>query len=220
MTHSLHRRGSIDSLQNDYVILITPAVNINHKESKTKLIEILNIIKELGPVNIGSYDCGNVFTGATIEKIQNTLSETPRVRCVFDSYEKVKKLVDELRKRGYGLSVTISGLIDNIMKLSREQDIKPHSINLSIGVYGKVEKLPDESVLNLVTMCGHGMVSELLVKRAVKQVRKGIWDIDKAAQEIAKPCHCGIFNVERARQILIKNLTEQEINENIDGLCV
>ncbi|KJS23221.1 MAG: hypothetical protein VR72_02175 [Clostridiaceae bacterium BRH_c20a] len=206
MTHSLHRRGSIDSLQNDYVVLITPAVNINHKESKSKLIEILDIVKEIGPVNIGSYDCGNIFRGATIEKIQNTLSETPRVRCVFDSYEKVKLLVAELKKRDYGLSVTISGLIDNIVKLSRENDIKPHSINLSIGVYGKVEALPDESVLNLVTMCGHGMVSERLVKQAVERVKKGTWDIDKAAVEIAKPCHCGIFNVERAKQILNKNL--------------
>jgi len=220
MTHSLHRKGSRDSLQNDYVVLITPAVNINHKDSKNKLMEILDIIKEIGPVNIGSYDCGNIFTGATVEKIQNSLSETPRVRCVFDSYEKVKNLVAELKKREYGLSVTISGLIDNIMLLSRENDIKPHSINLSIGVYGRVENLPDESVLHIVTMCGHGMVSERLVKKAVERVEKGIWDVEKAAQEITKPCHCGIFNVERAKQIINKNLKEQETSESIDSLCV
>jgi len=202
MTHSLYRRGSVESLQDDFVILITPAVNINHKNSKPKLIEILDIIKELGPVNIGSYDCGNIFTGATIVKIQQTLSETPRVRCVFDSYEKVKKLIKELKEREYGYSVTVSGLINNVMSISRELDIKPHSINLSIGVHGRTEKLPREETLNLVTMCGHGMVSASLVEKAIERIKKGVWDIDRAAKELAKPCHCGIFNVERAKKLL------------------
>ncbi|KJS21749.1 MAG: hypothetical protein VR72_09050 [Clostridiaceae bacterium BRH_c20a] len=207
MTHSLYRRGSVESLQNDFVILITPAVNINHKNSKSKLIEILDFIKELGPVNIGSYDCGNIFTGATIEKIQQTLSETPRVRCVFDSYEKVKRLVKELKEREYGYSVTVSGLIDDVMMMSKELDIKPHSVNLSIGIHGRVEKLPEEGNLNLITMCGHGMVSASLVKMVVERVNKGVWDLDRAAKEIAKPCHCGIFNVERAKKLLQQNIS-------------
>ena len=41
MTHSLHRRGAPETLENDYVLLVTPAVGINHVGSKEKLQKIL-----------------------------------------------------------------------------------------------------------------------------------------------------------------------------------
>jgi hypothetical protein len=36
-----------------------------------------------------------------------------------------------------GLSVTVSGLIEEIFDICKELGIKPHSINLSLGVWGK-----------------------------------------------------------------------------------
>ena len=43
MTHSLHRTGTCASLKNDYVILITPAVGVNHYDSKEKLVKPIPI---------------------------------------------------------------------------------------------------------------------------------------------------------------------------------
>lgn len=204
MTHSLHRLGTCENLQNDYVILVTPAVGVNHENSQDKLRDILDKIFELGPNNIGSYETGTVYSGATIEDIKAQLSETPRVRCCFSDKEKVKKLVKYIKENDFGLSVTLSGLTDEVLKLSQELGIKPHSINLSLGIYGKTKKLPPEEVLEFVTMCGHGMISKNLVAKLIEDVRQGKKSIEKAAEIMAKPCVCGIFNTERAKKLLEK----------------
>ncbi|MDI3535312.1 MAG: hypothetical protein PWQ82_1677 [Thermosediminibacterales bacterium] len=204
MTHSLHRRGNLENLKDDYVVLVTPAVGINHKDSKEKLRKIIDKIFELGPNNIGSYETGTVFSGATIEQIKEQLSETPRVRCCFDDKEKVKKLIKFIKDNDFGLSVTISGLIDDVKSMAKEENLSPHSINLSLGIYGKTDELPSEEVLEFVTMCGHGMISRYLVEKLIDDVKKGRKTPQKAAEIMAKPCVCGIFNVKRAKQLLEK----------------
>jgi DNA polymerase elongation subunit (family B) len=204
MTHSLHRTGTPESLREDYVVLVTPAVGINNQGSQDKLREILDFIFELGPTNIGSYETGTIFSGATIEEIKAKLSETPRVRVCFSSKEKVKRLIQFIKERDYGLSVTVSGLIDEIQDMANELGIKPHSVNLSLGVHGKVEDLPSPEVLEFVTMCGHGMISASLVEKLIEGVKEGRYTPEKAAEEMARPCVCGIFNTERAAKLLAK----------------
>ncbi|BCV24816.1 hypothetical protein [Gelria sp. Kuro-4] len=204
MTHSLHRTGTPESLREDYVVLVTPAVGINNQGSQDKLREILDFIFDLGPTNIGSYETGTIFSGATIEEIKAKLSETPRVRVCFSSKEKVKHLIQFIKERDYGLSVTVSGLIDEVQGMARELGIKPHSVNLSLGVHGKVEDLPSPEVLEFITMCGHGMISASLVKKLIEGVKEGRYTPEKAAEEMARPCVCGIFNTERAAKLLAK----------------
>ncbi|KJS22408.1 MAG: hypothetical protein VR72_06135 [Clostridiaceae bacterium BRH_c20a] len=204
MTHSLHRRGTRENLKDDFVVLITPAVGINHNDSKDKLIKILNKILELGPNNIGSYETGTVYSGATIQQIKEQLSETPRVRCCFDNPDKVEELVAFIKESGCGLSVTVSGLIDDVKAIAAKTDISPHSINLSLGTFGKTEELPEYVVLEFVTMCGHGMISSKLVEKLIDDVVKGRMSFEKAAMLMAQPCVCGIFNAKRAEELLDK----------------
>ena len=97
MSHSLHRRGSICSLKDDFVILVTPAVGINHEGSGPKLWKVLDIITEIGPNNIGSYETGTIYSGVTIEEIRNSMPETPRVRCCFDSKEKMFEVLRRIK---------------------------------------------------------------------------------------------------------------------------
>ncbi|BCV24856.1 hypothetical protein [Gelria sp. Kuro-4] len=204
MTHSLHRTGTPENLKDDFVVLVTPAVGINNKGSQDKLREILDFIFDLGPTNIGSYETGTVFSGATIEEIKEKLSETPRVRVCFSSKEKVKKLVEFIKERDFGLSVTVSGLVDEIKDITQAVNIQPHSINLSLGIHGKTEALPSPEVLEFVTMCGHGMISASLVERLIADVKAGRRTPRQAAEEMARPCVCGIFNPDRAAKLLQK----------------
>ena len=41
------------------------------------------------------------------------------------------------------------------------------------GFEGKTEHLPNEDVLKLATMCGHGMVSASLAKKMIDWVKEG-----------------------------------------------
>ncbi|MGI6631534.1 MAG: hypothetical protein ACOX5M_00625 [Bacillota bacterium] len=210
MTHSLHRRGAPETLENDYVLLVTPAVGINHVGSKEKLQKILDVIWEIGPTNIGSYEVGTIFTGSTLEEIKTSLSDKPRVRCAFDSCEKITEVVRRIKEMDLGLSVTVSGLTDKVQEMSKRLGIEPNSVNLSLGIMGRTDLLPPEWVLEITTMCGHGMISASLVEKMVSDLKKGRITLDKAAETLARPCVCGIFNVARAKKLLADRLACDE----------
>jgi hypothetical protein len=208
MTHSLHRRGSACSLKDDFVILVTPSVDVNHLGSGPKLWKILDIITDVGPNNIGSYETGTIYTGVTIEEIKVNMPETPRVRCCFDSKEKMFEVIRRIKEEDLGISIVISGLNDDILDMCQELDIEPHSVNYSLGVHGATELLPTEEVLEVLTMCGHGMVGKNLVSKAIDEVKKGKKTPYEAAVMVAQPCVCGIFNVSRAERLFTRYVTK------------
>ncbi|MEW6662513.1 MAG: hypothetical protein ACOY9Y_13980 [Bacillota bacterium] len=210
MTHSLHRRGCVESLKNDFVLLVTPAVGINHRDAGPKLRQILDIITEVGPINIGSYETGTIYTGVTIEEIKASMPETPRVRCAFSSKEKLLEVLRRIKEEDFGLSVTVSGLIEEVLDMADKLNLKPHSINYSLGIFGRTDLLPAEEVLEFVTMCGHGMISQYLVVKLIEDVRRGKKTVKQAATIMAQPCVCGIFNTERAEELLQKYVRAED----------
>jgi len=80
----------------------------------------------------------------------------------------------------------------------------PHTVEHSLGVWGKRELLPKKEVLEVSTMCGHGMVAFGLIEEAVADVKAGRSSPEKAARRLAEPCVCGIFNPVRAAELLRK----------------
>ena len=202
MTHSLHREGSVKSLENDYVILITPAISVNDKGSGEKLKRYLKILVEEGVENIGDVEHGSIKSGLTIEKLGSYLGDGKRIRAAISDKESLKRILARIKEEDMGLSITVSGLVDNIFEMSRELGIKPHSINMALGVWGKVSLLPEERIREITTMCGHHMVSSSLVKEAIKKVRDGKMTPEEASEKIGKLCVCGIFNTKRCRMLL------------------
>lgn len=205
MTHTLHRIGDRESLVNDYCLLITPAGGINADGSLEKLLQIMDDIADVGPANIGSYEIPNILEGSTIEDIKNNLckAKIPRIRCSFSSKEKIYEMLRRIKDADYGISVTITGLAHDIVDECEKMGIIPHSVNFACGIKGKIEKLPDEEYLEIITQCGHGMISKALVKHETELVKKGK-NPREAAKDIARPCTCGIVNVDRLEEILKK----------------
>jgi hypothetical protein len=204
MTHTLHRRGTDESLKNDYVLLVTAASGINHVGSLEKLRKVLEVIWEVGPANVGSQHLGTVLQGYSLEEIKAALNEVPRIRCAFSSKKKVREIIRQLQELDLGISVTVEGPTADIIEMSTELGIKPHSVNLSLDIWGKKEALPPEDVLEFVTMCGHGLISQHLVKKTIEDVKSGRKTPEKAAVQIGIPCVCGIYNPDRAVELLKK----------------
>lgn len=204
MTHTLHRRGTDESLKNDYVLLVTAASGINHVGSLDKLRKVLEVIWEVGPSNVGSQHLGTILQGYSLEEIKAALNEVPRIRCAFSSKEKVREIIRRLKELDLGMSVTIEGPTTDIVEMSAEMGISPHSVNLSLDIWGKKEALPPEEILEFVTMCGHGLISQYLVKEVTEEVKSGKKAPEKAAVEIGIPCVCGIYNPDRAVELLQK----------------
>jgi hypothetical protein len=205
MTHSLHRRGTTESLKDDYVLLITAASGINHEGSQQNMSRILDIVLEAKPCNIGAYNSGTILSGVDIEDIKAwCLVKVPRIRCCFNSGAVVEEVIRKVKEVDSGLSVTVQGPIDDLHAMNGRLGIKPHSINLSLNIWGREGELPSEDILEFVTMCGHGLISAELVKKAIAQVKAGKKTPQQAANMLSHPCVSGIFNPERASVLFEK----------------
>lgn len=201
MTHSLHRRGSRKSLEGDYVFQPYPARGINDDNLPEKFGRIIDIVEDIGTPNWGDVKTGPKVS-FSVDEIKGKLSKRSRVRGVLTGRGDVVEFLKRMKEADIGLSLVISGLTNEVLGACREAGLKPHSINVSLGVWGNKELLPEESVLEITTMCGHHMVSPKIVRALAKRVAKGAMTPEAASEKLAKLCPCGIFNPVRAAELL------------------
>ena len=203
MTHTLHRQGTPENLNNDYVILAMSAKGYNEEGSASKLREFLRIAMRYNPVNMGDMKTGNMYQ-TDPEEIIRGVKDTSIVHAVFTDVRKVARVLQEVKEANLGISVVVSGLFEPVRKCCKElgQKPAPHTVEHSLGVWGRTDKLPERGILEISTMCGHGMVSFNLVRDAVEDVKAGRITAQEAALKLAEPCVCGVFNPTRAAQLL------------------
>lgn len=201
MTHSLHRSGTIKSLRGDYVWLMYQAKGINDKNIAPKALEFIAVAEAVGSENWGDVKSGPTASISASE-IKRRVTDASRLRGCFTSRRQVVDFLRQIKQRDLGLSVIISGLLDEVLPACREAGVTPHTINYSAGVWGKKELLPDDETLAVTTMCGHHMVPPGLVSLLRDDVRSGRRKPEEAARELATFCPCGIFNPVRAAGIL------------------
>ncbi len=204
MTHSLHREGTLESLEKDYVLFVYPARGFNYKGSAPKVRRLVELLYLAGPVNMCVTTLRrNMYSGVKPEEVLESIKvEGARVFSVFDSREKVKDALIRIKQADEGISIMVSGVTDSVRELSAELGIEPYMINLSLGVHGRTDLLPPPDIREFTTMCGHGVVSPNLVRDVIRRVRAGKvteWD---GSVIIAEPCACGIYNPVRSAELL------------------
>ncbi|MFX0043666.1 MAG: hypothetical protein ACFE8L_12210 [Candidatus Hodarchaeota archaeon] len=189
MTHSLHRTGNVEDLKRDYIILAMLAAGINDKypDSRKKLIKIGEILNQHNPTNIMPKELWKV---------------SPVGTAAFTDRKTVEKIIKTLKEEDLGISIVISGLLNEIQNITSKADLNLHTVHLSLGIFGKKELLPSEEILEISTMCGHHCVSSSSIEYYANLIRDGKISVDDGAKKLAKPCVCGIFNLSRAIKIL------------------
>ncbi len=210
MTHTLHRQGSAESLEKDYCVLALVARQFDLKtdESKASAVRRLQGICDTmaghDPVNLGSlYVPGGTYAhDMSAEEIRAGLKPNGFVLCVYSDQEKLRDVLAELKEKDYGISITVSGLIDRVFESCDEVGLQPHTISYSLGVWGKKNLLPKAEILEITSMCGHAMTAAHLVNQAIEEIKAGRTTAEAAAKAIARPCACGCFNTARAAQLL------------------
>jgi hypothetical protein len=204
MSHALHRHGTTEQLQNDYTFYARASRYVNREGCGPKLRKILSIVlEEKRLVNFGSSHAGKSYEAGLIpEEYAATLDKAYGVAGCFSDKEAVRSVLKKLKEADTGISIVISGLIDEIVKIAEEIDLKPHTAFLSLGVHGKRSLLPEDEVQQITTMCGHGMVASRLTKVVMERVKAGKMTPEKGAHLLAQPCPCGIFNTDRCEAIL------------------
>jgi hypothetical protein len=205
MTNTLHRQGSLESLKNDYVIFAHTAKGITREGSSPKLQEFMRICLKYHPVNIGDGKQGNIHQdNIDIQKLISKQGDGAGATAVFTDLDTLQKVVEELIRADLGISINISGLLDEVKACCQRAGIQRHSAEHSLGFWGAKDRLPEREILEFNTMCGHGMVSFNLIRRMIEYVKLRRLTPKKAAKIMAKCCECGVFNPTRAEMLLEK----------------
>lgn len=198
MTHTLHRRGSRESLSHDFPMLSIKAVGYNDDGSEIALRKFLEIARRHNPVNLGS-TTANVYQ----KPVEEVLDGAGKVsHAVFSNTDDLVAMMKDLKEADLGMSVVVSGLVDVVDECCQKAGIQRHTVEFSLGIWGKTELLPSDDVLEVTTMCGHAMVSPRLVESIVADVRAGKMTGEEAGKALAPQCTCGIFNPVRAGQLV------------------
>ena len=203
MTNTLHRQGTPESLARDYVVFLTPAGGINRLGCGEKKRRFLRMALAEGPVNLGA-DGKNLITGGDPAQMIAAVTDESSVAATFSDPEAVRRLVGQLKREGLGISVNVSGLADEVEAILRSEGIVRHSIEHSLGVLGQIERLPTRQVLEITTMCGHGLISHNFARKMIDWVKLGKLTPRQAGRYLARPCVCGAFNIDRAADLLTK----------------
>ncbi len=209
MTHTLHRSGDRESLKNDFVWLMYQTKGVNDKDIAPKARVFIEAAQACNCINWGDVKSGNVLE-ISAEEIKTKLTDQSRLRGVFVSRADVTEFVKKIKAADLGISVVISGLLDEVEQICAGAGVKPHTINYSLGVWGNTKALPSEDVLAVTTMCGHHMVSSGIVEKMVSDVIDQRITAEEAGRELGRLCPCGIFNHIRAAREIEKMAKKQQ----------
>lgn len=212
MTHANHRRGDRESLDGDYVILVRGPV----KENPEKARRAVEILAEHNPVGVIKRRTGkplrymrNWKGGMGLQELVDDPDPCIYIAGTYDSTEDVGELVKHLSDEELGFSVVVSGVFENTVNICQKAGFNPHTANMSMEAIGRTELLPEDRILELMTMCGHSLVGEHLCKHLIDRVRKGKMTAEEAGLELGKQCVCNFFNPVRAAKIIEEYITLQ-----------
>lgn len=223
MTNTLHRYGNSESFRDDYIIFAIPCRGKNDEGAVEKLKTFLRICARHKPANMGNSNFGSYQPSRQLnptahwnrdytqdyDSVIDGVQKPGTVAAVFDSRERAQACLDDVVKADLGLSINMSTSVEGAHQACRDAGITRHSVEYSLGFYDPHDHLPNSQVLELSTMCGHGMVSFNLAKKMLDMVREGRREPQAAALTLARFCPCGVYNPSRALRLFEQSRTVQ-----------
>jgi hypothetical protein len=188
-------------LRKDFVIMAMTAKGFNDEESVPKLKEYFKIILKHKPINYGEVMAGNRSITSDL-KIMDSFNLSSVPHGVFTDPKQVDGVLKDLREADLGLSIVVSGVLSEVEKCCEKVGLVPHTVENSLGFWGKTNRLPDMKILEISNMCGHAMISTNLVEREINEVKSKKKTPEEAVELMNRCCRCSIFNTERAAVLI------------------
>jgi len=143
------------------------------------------------------------------KKVINEVKKPGTVAAVFTKKEDAEACFKEVVENDFGISVNISAAVDSAKEVGKCSGINRHSVEYALAFNDPHDHLPNSQVLELSTMCGHGMVSFNLAKKMLEMVREGRRTSEQAAATLVRFCPCGVYNPQRAKRLIDSACKEQ-----------
>lgn len=231
MTNTLHRysehyapdrSAAARPVENDYIVFAMSSRTLNDDNLTEKYRTFARLALRHNPVNVGDATKGGIYRPEPNlnpvahwrrdhhpdpDRVVNEIEGHTTMAAVFSTFENMEAFVKDLREADLGVSVNISAPMDAAKRCCQDVGVKRHSVEYSLGFQGRVERLPDRAVLEIGTMCGHGMVSHNLVKKLLDWIKEGRRTPREATRCLARFCICGVFNTARAEELFEKART-------------
>ncbi len=225
MTNTLHRFQRPDDPKDDYIVFTRITKGVNDIGATEKGLKFLQAAFKYRPVNIKAHSgLGQMYRPektlnpfklylrgrketASFEQLLEEMDESDgQVLVVFDNMPAVESFLKEIKELDLGLSVNVSCPVEDMYEMSPRIGMVPHSINYAMGFRGDRYRLPDRNVLELSTLCGHGLISNNFAAKMITMVKERRVTPEKAAGYMSKFCVCGAFNTTRAVRILNRTI--------------
>jgi len=225
MTNTLHRFQKPDDPKDDYIVFTRVTRGANDIGAIEKAEKFLRAAIKYGPINMNAhsglgpmyrpekklnpftlYLRGRKETISPEKMLEEMEQSNGNVLVVFDNMNAVEGFLKEIKELDLGLSVNVSCPVDDMYAMAPRTGIAPHSINYALGFRGDRYRLPERNVLELTTLCGHGLISHNFAAKMISMVREKRVTPEKAAGYMSKFCSCGAFNTTRAVRILNRSI--------------
>ena len=229
MSHTSQRRG-LDRSRPGRELIVLAMIPTRYKDAAgitEAMSELARKMLQYGPDNWMSRNAAEIDIprlSAALKLIQGSNRSPEKVAemlisavggassvitAVYTDPKKVENLIKDLKgdwlarnkAKGYPISIVLSGLFDDVHECCQRTGLTEHTYLHSLGFFGRVQDLPSEDELALITMCGHGLIAVSRVRHLVKSIRDGELTAKEAADDVAKPCVCGIVNRQRAEEV-------------------
>jgi len=198
MTHTLHRQGDAKDLARDFVVLALENrahVPPTRRERLARRLPRLHAL--LKRLYHGS-GLGRLLDRSGLANGDIGLDWTRVCR----SRRELRDHIARFRRTDTGRSVVVSGVFEEVNGCLDELGLKPHTVQYSLGCFGRTERLPRPETLEITTLCGHHLVSPRRVEELAAAVAEGRTTRKAAAAELGGLCLCRIFNEERAAELI------------------
>jgi hypothetical protein len=219
MTNTLHRHGTAESFEDDFIVIAIPTKGAaGQGEVLPRLRRFLEIALEYGPVNIGDALNGGAirptrhkwalqhFMCRTMrpdfQAVIDGITQPTTFAAIFDNRAAAQKFVARLKAEDLGLSINVSSSIANGQDCCKHAGLTRHSVGYSLGFEDISNYNHNKYAIMLSTMCGHGMISQALARKMIDFVKEDRRTPEQAIAALTRFCSCGIFNPSRARRII------------------
>ena len=223
MTNTLHRYGKADTFRDDYIIFALSSKGKNDQGALEKLKTFLRICVRHRPSNIGASGKSSFRPSSNLnpsvhwkrnlepdfDVVIDGMQRAGTTGAVFDTRDKAEACLRDVVDADLGLSINISTSVDGARGVGKACGVQRHSVEYSLGFQDPHDHLPRSQILELATMCGHGMVSFHLVQKMVDLVREGRRTPEQAVATLTRFCPCGVYNPSRALRLMEESHTRQ-----------
>lgn len=189
MTHTLHRTGSAESFKDDIIVMMMSSKGINNIGAAPKFRRFCEMALEHGAVKLGEPHCGNEYNQGGVDKLLASFSDRSILpHAIFTDADRAARFLQAVKEVDFGLSIIVTGAFDTVEEICRRVGLERNSINQSLGFWGRTDKLPPPEILEINTMCGHGMASVGLIQDVIKDIKEGTCTPEEGGERLFRPC--------------------------------